>query len=120
MQNAYVVEENKTGPFKSPIAVKVYDQMCDELVLDWIITEQRYKFPTGPVHEIPTCTTGCWAVGWMGGQSVCSLFHWEKASPSKAFHIHRLLFPTGSYPLILSPSPQLSQHLHRFSTFHNK
>lgn len=54
MWNAYVVDENKLGPFKSPTAVKVYDQMRDELVLNWIITEQRYKFPTEPAHEIPT------------------------------------------------------------------
>lgn len=120
MRNAYVVKKNKIAPFKSPTAVKVYDQMCDELVLDWIITEQRYKFPTEPVNEIPTCITGCWAVGWMDGQSVCSLFHGEKASPSKALHTHRLLFFRGLCPLILSPSPQLSQSLHRFSTFHNK
>lgn len=34
MRNAYVVKKNKIAPFKSPTAVKVYDQMCDELVLD--------------------------------------------------------------------------------------
>lgn len=63
MQNAYVVDENKIGSFKSRTAVKLYDQMCGELAPDCIITEERYKFPTKLTHEILTYATGYLTVG---------------------------------------------------------
>lgn len=112
MRNAYAVVENKIRPFKSRAAVKVYDQMCDELAPDWIITEERYKFPTELTHESFDLCNRMFDNGVLT-RAKCVFSHWlGNVSPSKALYTHKLLFPIDLCPLILPPPTQLSQQFH--------